>query len=237
MNLIIIAGLSNKKLISKIAPIANSDFIEKIFLVRRYPLSYKKVICYSPPKVLRANIITSELYRFAACFYLCLFEKIDAIMGIFLICHGVFAAFTGKIFSKPVVQNVIGTDIYYLLNKPFLFQFLKNAKMIITRGANIKEVLMNRVIESEKIYCIPNVFIFNKVPYIKDKTENKKYDLIFIGNLVKQKRLDILLKTISKLKFEYNFQNIKVALVGDGPLRKSLEKIIDSTFCLVISFI
>jgi len=49
-------------------------------------------------------------------------------------------------------------------------------------------------------------------------------DIIFVGRLIKEKKVDILVKSINLLKKEC--PNIKVVIVGDGPEKEVLEKLI-----------
>jgi glycosyltransferase involved in cell wall biosynthesis len=51
----------------------------------------------------------------------------------------------------------------------------------------------------------------------------KIYDIIFAGRLINEKNVDILIKAISLLKKD--FPEICCCVVGDGPERKSLEKL------------
>ena len=222
MNILIIAGMSDKKLTSKLKPIVNSDFVEKIYLVRRYPLLLsQKIICYYPPKILRINTVTSELYRLAVIIYLCIFKRVDVIMGMYLILHGIFAGITGKLLKKTIIQNLLGSDLHKALKNNVLFKFIQKADIVITRGANTKETLINKGIDENKIFCIPNLFNFDKIPLVSNR-KTFIYDLIYLGNLVKVKRIDILLNALNILKHNYNYKDIKIALIGEGRLKKSL---------------
>jgi len=49
----------------------------------------------------------------------------------------------------------------------------------------------------------------------------KKYDLIFVGRLVENKGINLLLEAVSRLKVKS--EKLKVLIVGDGPLKENLK--------------
>jgi len=73
----------------------------------------------------------------------------------------------------------------------------------------------------EKIEIIPNGIPMNS------KSNNspiiKKYDALFVGRLIHQKGINFLLEAVSILQKKYK-KIIRVAIVGDGPLKKALIK-------------
>ena len=54
---------------------------------------------------------------------------------------------------------------------------------------------------------------------------SKDYDFVFTGRFVQDKRVDILLQALQKVKAR--FPDVKVCLVGDGELRSLIEHLID----------
>ena len=99
-----------------------------------------------------------------------------------------------------------------------------------------KKVKLVRVINQKqtpdflKIVGIPEKKIkFATASYIDLETfypQNleKKYDLVFSGRLVKNKGIFLLLRAISSLK--HQIQNIKLIIVGFGPLESKIKKYI-----------
>lgn len=91
-----------------------------------------------------------------------------------------------------------------------------------------KIVCVSEIVRRELIKWLPllskkTIVISNGValPKMNMKAE-KKFDLIFVGRLIKAKGIDILLDAISKLKEDGII--IKIAIVGDGPLRFLLQE-------------
>lgn len=71
----------------------------------------------------------------------------------------------------------------------------------------------------KKIYVAENGIASDRFRPIGDM--NKKYDILFIGRLIKIKGVDFLIKAIDILKNEG--ETYKVAIASDGPERSSLE--------------
>lgn len=55
-----------------------------------------------------------------------------------------------------------------------------------------------------------------------EKQKGKIYDIIFAGRLIKEKNVDVLIKTVSLLKKDN--PEVCCCIAGDGPERKALEK-------------
>jgi len=223
MNLLVVCRLKEIQVYRKLEPLSVMDEVETIYLVRREPVALKKVKNYCPPELLRKTVVTAELYRILIIAYLLAFKRVDAIMGIFLIPHGIIAGVLGALFRKPVIQNIIGIDLHHALESKLLFTFIKNADIVITRGPLTKQILADRKIEPQIIFTPPNVFDFDKIPVLEGSS--KIYDLIFVGSLERYKRLDLLLEALRIVKTEYKLADVKLAIVGDGSLRGSLQQL------------
>jgi len=77
------------------------------------------------------------------------------------------------------------------------------------------------------IAVIPNGIDFNRLSNIEPEKgrasaefENKLYDIIFAGRLIKEKNVDVLINAIALLKAD--FPKIKCCIVGDGPEKEKL---------------
>lgn len=218
-NLLVIAKLGDKTLLSKLAPLSKVDTIENIHLVRRYPLKLEKVLCHCPSGLLQKNMIASELYRVFTIVYLCLFKNIDIIMGIQFVMHGVYAAIAGILFRKPVIQNMIESEKKVYRN--WLFRTsIRRADIIITRGNKTKKFLVEHGFDWAKIVYVPNVFDFDRIPLPENR--DKIYDLIYVGSFTPSKRIDILLDSIKLVKQKYGLETIRVVVLGEGPLKKKI---------------
>ncbi|HIQ39263.1 MAG TPA: glycosyltransferase family 1 protein [Methanothermococcus okinawensis] len=145
-----------------------------------------------------------------------------------------------KVFRKPVVITIHGLDITYR-NK--IYQFLvprctKYLDKIICVSHATKEECIKRGIPAEKLIVIPNgisgvsnVVHENTITY-KQKVfnqlnipDNKKI-LLSVGRLVERKGFHWFVEDIIPKLLEVR-DDFVYLIVGDGPYRKKIEKIID----------
>jgi len=68
---------------------------------------------------------------------------------------------------------------------------------------------------------VPNGIDFEKIRDVK--ASEMKSDVIFVGRLIKEKNVDVLLKAISLLREE--MRDVSCIIVGDGPERERLMKL------------
>lgn len=80
---------------------------------------------------------------------------------------------------------------------------------------------INELNHNQKVVTITNGIDFNKIQKIRPS--DTKSDLIFGGRLLKHKNVDLLIKSIGYLAKKNS--KIKCIIVGEGPERKSLEKL------------
>jgi hypothetical protein len=80
MKIVTICGMSEDKVRASLLPLTELEAVEKIFLVRRSPVSMAKVESYSPPKILGWSLFLTEVFRFIALFFVCVKENQTAFM-------------------------------------------------------------------------------------------------------------------------------------------------------------
>ena len=92
----------------------------------------------------------------------------------------------------------------------------------VVNNYQIPDYLISAGVPKEKIFLIPSFYIdletFKPLNLRTFELLNfsKRYDLIFVGRLVKNKGIELFLKTVAELAG-------KALIVGDGPLRESLK--------------
>ncbi len=72
----------------------------------------------------------------------------------------------------------------------------------------------------KKIEVIPNGIEFDSIQNVRKSDERS--DVIFVGRLIKEKNVDVLIKAINILKDEIT--DVKCLIIGDGSERTKLEK-------------
>ena len=218
MKILIYSGLSDKKLISKITFLLDKKY--KVFLSRKIKLNAGKV--FNIQRTFK-NKYVYELERLCKGISTSKKEKIDFYIGIYLFLHGFWAFLLSKIFNKPLIQILPGSDVRYVIEKQKFIFLLKYADYVITRGKITDNELKKLGVEKEKLYNIPNHFDFNSINYYNSE---KVYDFIFIGSFVKVKRIDVLINAVAQIKDK--LPDIKIALLGDGGLKEELKELIDN---------
>ena len=124
--------------------------------------------------------------------------------------HSNFQEYLQLLVKENLFDKIIGNFI------------LKNSDVIVSVSQKDLNVINNRYSISKDIsYCIPNAVDINK--FQPDFNLKRKY-ITFIGRLSYIKGFDIFLEIISKLN-ELD-TNLEFLIIGDGPLRPLLDKVI-----------
>lgn len=104
----------------------------------------------------------------------------------------------------------------------------KNYDKVISQSKDMTESLLrNKLVSEDKITEINNPIDFKNLEMLSNKQEKLEFDkksknIIAVGRLFYQKGFDILINSMQSLKNE----NIKLFILGEGPERKNLEKMI-----------
>jgi len=151
-------------------------------------------------------------------------------------CQGFpfFSCFTAKIHSLMGKSNLIitlhevwGDYWYQYLGKPGIFGKIIERLMlgltgnIITVSKKTKKDL-KKIIKSENAVVIPNGIDFNHITKIQPS--NEKSSVIFAGRLIKEKNIDVLIKSIKIVKKK--IPDIKCLIIGEGPEGLKLKKLV-----------
>jgi glycosyltransferase involved in cell wall biosynthesis len=223
MKLVIVAKMSDDKLLSKILPIANLDEVELIYLIRQKPFEMEKVKSLTLPPFFAKKLIIAEFYRFICLIFLCLIKKADVIVSFYFFPHGLIAGIVGILTRRKVIHAIIGSDLPRVVSSRIWLNLLKRAHRVAVRGHRSKEELISRGVPAERLFIPPNFIdltYFSPKNAEKNISNKKKYDLIHLGSLIQSKNLKQLLDIISQVQRE--LPHIRVVMVGEGPERDNL---------------
>ncbi len=108
----------------------------------------------------------------------------------------------------------------YLLKKFIKRDSDKAAAVRVVNQNQVPEFLKKGGVPSEKIKYISSLYL--DLETFRPMNLPKAYDLIFVGRLVENKGIQLLLKAIEFSIFNFQFPT-KCLIVGDGPLMETLK--------------
>jgi len=152
----------------------------------------------------------------------------DVILAFFGVPAGLIAWWVHLIYKIPYVVSLRGGDVpgfrpydfatYHKIITPALRQVWRRSSALVANSRGLKELAL--AFDSHfPIQVIPNGIDLNRfTPSLERQWSPPR--LLFVGRLVYQKGLDILLPALSELKH----LPWELTVVGDGPYRGALEK-------------
>ena len=161
------------------------------------------------------------------------FDLIDAH---YVYPDGFAAVLFGRVFKKPVVVSARGSDINLFKTLPLIRKLLRyvlrRAARVVAVSKALKEAMVQLGIPEEKISGIPNGVDpeqFYPVPKEQARRElglPNRRTVLSVGNLTDNKGFDLVIKSFRVLVDRFHEKDIQLAIVGDGPYRSHLEKMI-----------
>lgn len=240
MKLLITMKLADRNMMHHIYPITLLDKVDEIMVVRdtKGP-EINKVQYNCPPKWTLKVPIIALLYKFVLLIYLSIHEKPEHIHGYLLFPHGILAIAVGMLTRKKVGVSLIAgpVELYapgrspigkYPYCRPLpplntkakmLLHMLNKCEVITVTGNYTKRFLLNNGVDGDKISILPHA-IDDK---FKPVNIDKKYDIVFVGRLTGVKHIETLIKSIAVVK--NTFEDVMVAIVGDGECKTKLENL------------
>ncbi|MHA1251160.1 MAG: glycosyltransferase family 4 protein [Candidatus Helarchaeota archaeon] len=175
-----------------------------------HAIVYSVFLFFKLLKAPRFDIIECNLFPY----FPCLIGKLFSIIKKSKFCilfHEVWGNYWYQYFSN---------DLFAIIGRSIEIISSHLTKNIITYTPTIKNRI-NKIFKIPKkfIYLIPSgvdIRLFNKVP--KNKVKNQ---IIFIGRLIPEKKVDILLKAMKLIK-----NHLTILIIGEGPLKLQLKKLI-----------
>lgn len=149
------------------------------------------------------------------------------IIHVHLFPADIFAALTSLFLPKDIVWIFSEHNVY---NTRRSFKFCKILDSF-TYSRYSKIICVSKQVESALLSWMPSIKRKTKVvpnavpvPKLLNSGPFKTYDILFVGRLTQAKGVDILLKAVKILKNKYS-KSLKIALVGDGPLKENLNNL------------
>lgn len=124
-------------------------------------------------------------------------------------------------FAQFMAQN--GKQKGLFLRKCILRFALSRSSKVVAISAAVKDSVVDYFgTKEEKIQVVYNGVDLSCFRELEYKPENRPVQLIYVGRLIEEKGVQVVLQNLTNLlpAFDYRFQ-----IVGDGPYREELEKL------------
>jgi len=155
--------------------------------------------------------------------------KFDAIFATWAYPDAFGSCLIAKALKKPIVIKAHGTDINsytrYFLRRKMIVWALSNSDKVIAVSSALKDQMVRIGVPSEKIEVIQNgvnTDLFKLMDQAECRGKLKlpfdKKIILYVGNIVKAKGVDVLIDAFVRLTGD-----ILLIVVGDGPYEKTLR--------------
>jgi glycosyltransferase involved in cell wall biosynthesis len=144
----------------------------------------------------------------------------------------------GRYFGKPVVVTSHGTDLNLYPAYPVIRQFLRytlgKADRVVAVCNALRDVMIRLDVPGGKISVIPNAIDLKKFyPMAKEDARRtlgitSKHVVVSVGSLIPIKGHDVLIRAVKLLVEELGRGDLSLNIVGEGPYRRTLEKLVSS---------
>lgn len=228
-------------ILNKLRPMVGCKYIKKIVLVSSYEFSPPdKVHLVSPSRILK-RIVGETPARLLLFTFLAIKYRPEFVGGFHLLLNGLTAIlvarmvgtksiyFNGGGFREFIDGGYLSFNVWTkLIGGPDksierrLLRVVNECDVVITRGEKIIRYFRENNIKAQCEVVAGGIEIRCK----PEECVEKKFDLIFIGRLVKVKRLDIFLDVVKQIK-QKNY-SINACIVGAGELQMELKEKVNS---------
>jgi glycosyltransferase involved in cell wall biosynthesis len=227
INIAVTAKMISGNFEPKFYPLIEMERISSIHILRKTSgPELDKLQYHLLPSLTKFKIGNAIISPFKLIF---LIQKIkpDFILSYHIIPHAFFAYFASLLTGKPFIVGQTGGLIQKQCEKNWLLKFwvvsvLKKATFLNVPGEFSKRYWIKNGINPQKINILHSVIDTSKF-YNLQRT--KEFDFIFVGALIKRKRVDKIIKSFSFLHKE-NLENAntpKLLIVGAGPEETNLK--------------
>ncbi len=156
----------------------------------------------------------------------------------------ILCSFLGKALKIPVLIKVTrsgqGSQLENLVDSKLrmtLFKRIGLQSFFVAITSDVRNALISLGISKARIHDIPNgVNAISKQLMHSEKYTGKEVRIIYVGRLIKRKRVDLLIQTILNIKEQVSDYTIYLDIIGDGPEKKYLQIISKSSSKILFKF-
>ena len=207
-----------------LTPLAMSKRVKKIHIIRPVPESTIYRVNHSQYHHITEKHTVLRLWRtYRHVVALGKRPEVKILVSFFAFPYGLIAILAGLRLRKPVHIGFVGSDWHRDCQQwygPLLNWFFKKAAFITVTGHFMRAPMEKKGYPKERLKYLIHAVDTEKFSF--QQTEQATYDCIFVGALRPVKCVKNILKAILLLKQQG--RHFSLLIVGDGPLRKELEK-------------
>jgi len=156
----------------------------------------------------------------------------DALLATFVYPHGMAAKALSAELGIPYVVKARGTDLHSLpagsARERRAAEAVAGASAIVAVSRNLAEIAVRLGAEPARVHLLPNGVDADRFPTMPRAAARERVGtevagsiVAFVGDLRRVKGVDILVDSLTDLP---HCEGARVVVIGDGPLRKWLER-------------
>lgn len=210
-----------------LTPIAKLPSVSKLWIVRARKSAFSEI----PKSEYVLAPSRFKLWRFVQMLRHCLRlgkrESVRAFVSFNPIPYGFIAMVAAFVWRKPIHLGFIGSD-WNVHGKgrfrKWLRPFFRRAALITAPGKRIRDEMIAYGLDSGRVAVLPNAIDLDRYP-VADLNKARG-GLIFVGELVALKRVDLVLKAFAELQKSH--PDTRLCIVGDGPMGPALRDLAEA---------
>ena len=220
--ILISAKLAAHQLERHLEPLARSENVERILVVRHEPVSERL------SKVENVTFSDSGTARNLGRMHRTIqqtmrAERVDWVIGFNPVPWGSIGAVAAMRRGVPTVLSLIGSD-FRQLNRPAarpLWLVLKRADHITVTGARMRDGLLAEGVPESRVHVLPHVVDTER---FAPGADPPTFDIVSVGQLIHRKRMDLLIEAVRILRVRG--LRATLGILGQGPLEGELRTLI-----------
>ncbi|MEI6124990.1 MAG: glycosyltransferase family 4 protein [Pseudomonadota bacterium] len=218
-------ALKNEALVyNYLMPLARHPLVSRLWIIRSHPCGYGDI-----PK--STYLLTSAEFKpvrwlqmLFQCLRLARRPEVRAFVSFNPLPYGLISSGAAGCFNTPVHFGFIGSDWYRDAQGFFgrlLRPLLKQASFYTATGDSMRSDLIRCGFDPQAVAVLPHCIDLERYP-VSDP-DQAAYACIFVGQLIRRKRVDLILDAFAKVLTAHPHE--KLCIVGDGPLKRELIRL------------
>ncbi|MDK8463825.1 glycosyltransferase [Marinobacter sp. SS13-12] len=221
---LVTCGLSDAKLSGKLAGLMSSCLVDRIILVRKHPLKGGKIVNVNPPVWIARSRILFEMWRFFLVLFYGYRHRVELFVGIQAQMHGSVAVLVAALLGAKSALWLIGSDLLihsrHSVFAPIIRYSIRRSDTVFVMGDYSRQLV------KEVCGRICRVFVLQVVckqgPMHRVDLPDKKWDLLFAGNLVDVKDPLAAISIFSRVHDV--IPTARFCMIGEGYLMDEIVK-------------